>query len=735
MKSTNYRLSTILILTFLIFFEPKVSSQSKYPFQDPSLDMEKRVDNIVSLMTLDEKITYILSSKVERLGIPSAGGAEGIHQTVIRSLMGGGKIVPTTSFCQVYGMGSTWDPDLIKKAGEVVGYEARYVTQTDKYERNNLVLWGPTSDLARDPRWGRNDESFSEDAFLTGTMVVSYIKGMQGNDPNYWQAASLLKHVFANSNETTRGRSSSDFDVRLMREYYSKPFMMGFTQGGAYSYMAAYNAWNGVPMHVNPVLRDVVKNEWGADWIVTSDAGAITTIVNGHKYMETLEEAFAASLKLGMNNYLEFGNVDSLLRLGLEKRLLTEKDFDAAIRGKLKTTIKLGLLDPKENNPYTKISGENGPEPWNTEKHKGIALKVAEESIVLLKNQDNLLPLSKQKLSSIAVIGPKSSKVLFDFYSGTTPYAVSILDGIKAKVGQNIKVNYAENNEYNAAVEAAKSSDLAIVVIGNDPMCGTEPSKLGTAFNDDLSTKPCLECGDGREGRDRQSIDLPSEDLVKEVYAANPNTIVVLISSFPYSINWSNENVPAILHITHAAQEQGNAVANVVFGEYNPAGRLVQTWPKDLDQLPYMMDYNIRNGRTYMYFEKEPLYAFGYGLSYTDFEYSNLEVNKSKFKSGDIINVQVDVKNSGEFDGDEVVQVYAQYPDSKVTRPIKELKGFKRINVKRGETETIEIPVKVDELQYWNENTNQYELEKGEVILLVGSASDNIKLKTTININ
>jgi beta-glucosidase len=723
----------ILALLTLLLFSNRGNSQVNYPFQDPDMDMEKRVDNIISMMTLDEKIGYVVSSSVDRLGIPSPGRSEGIHQAVVRSFTGGGQAVPTTSFCQVYGMGSTWDPALIQQAGSVVGYEGRYLTQSDKYRRPTLVLWGPTSDLARDPRWGRNDESFSEDAFFTGTMVTAYIQGLQGNDPTYWQSASLLKHVFANSNETTRGRSSSDFDDRLMREYYSKPFMMGFTLGGAHSYMAAYNAWNGVPMTVNPVLKEVVGKEWGADWIVSSDAMAVGAVVTGHRYLETVEEAFAASLKLGMNQYLE-RNVDSLLRVALDKEMISEKDFDAAIRGKLRTTIKLGLLDPPDANPYASIGSGDEPEPWNSEKHRSVALQVAQESVVMLKNNDHALPLDQNKVTSIAVIGPGAANVLFDFYSGSTPYAISVLDGIRNKVGDAVQVNYAADNDYNAAVDAAGSSDVAIVVIGNDPMCGADPSNMGALFNQDLSTKPCSECGEGREGRDRQSLDLPSEDLVKEVLAVNPNTIVVLISSFPYAINWSQEHVPAILHITHAAQEQGTAIANVLFGDYNPAGRLVQTWPKGLDQLPYMLDYNIRHGRTYMYFREEPLYAFGYGLSYSGFEYSNMRLSRQKAGRGERITISTDILNTGEEDGEEVVQLYVQYPGSEVPRPLKELKGFKRVHIKAGETKTVEIVLDLDELSYWNSSKGSYELEKGTVNLLIGASSADIRLKTPLTV-
>lgn len=707
-----------------------VFAQYEYPFQNPKLDMEVRIDNIVSLVTLEEKIGLITSFQVPRLNIPSPGSAEGIHQAVIRGGFQPGSVgVPTTSFAQVYGMGSTWNPDLIQQAGAVAGYEARYVTQSEKYKRSALVLWGPTSDLARDPRWGRNDESFSEDPFLTGTMVVAYIKGIQGDDPNYWQAGSLLKHVFANSNETTRGRSSSDFDDRLMREYYSVPFRMGFTEGGAKSYMAAYNAWNGIPMHVNPVLKDVVADEWGANWIVTSDAGAIRTIVAGHKYIDSLDLAFAESLKLGMNQYLE-GNVADNLNKALSRGLITERDVDAVIRNKLKTTIKLGLLDPPEMVPYSKIGAAGETEPWETEKHKSVARQVARESVVMLKNVKDILPLDRTAVKSIAVIGPRAGKVLADFYSGVFPYTVSVLQGIQDKAGSGIAVNYAEDNEYQAAVDAAKASDVAVVVVGNDPYCGAE-SLMGQ-FNDDLSTKPCLECGDGREGRDRQSLDLPSEDLIKEVFAANPNTIVVLISSFPYAICWSQEHVPAILHITHAAQEQGTAIADVLFGDYNPGGRLVQTWPKSLAQLPYMLDYDIRNGRTYMYVTEQPLYAFGYGLSYTTFGYSNLAISADMLSGDGKITVRVDVKNAGDLDGDEVVQLYVQHFQSKVARPLKALKGFKRVHVKAGETVTVEIPLDAEALAYWDETTGTYKLEAGQVKLMVGNSSDNILLEKFI---
>lgn len=726
----------VLVLLIASTFLLNRSSGQQKPalYLDPAAAMEIRVDNLISLLTMDEKVGMLTGSSVARLGVELPGSAESIHQVKLYpSPADKVKEYKTTSFSQVAGMGETWDPELIKRAGAVMGYEARYITQNEKYKRNVLLLWGPTADLARDPRWGRTDESFGEDPYLTGTMVVNLIKGMQGEDPNYWQAASLLKHVFANSNETTRTRSSSDFDERLMREYYSVPFRMGFTQGGARSFMASYNAWNGIPMTVNPVLKTVAGNEWGANWIISSDAGAIEGVVSGHKYLKTIPQSFAASIKLGMNQFLTFGisQADSIKQC-LKLSLLTDADINTALRGKIKTMIRLGLLDPPSLNPYSKIGAGDEPEPWNSQKHKAVALQVADESVVLLKNK-NILPLDKSGLKSIAVIGPRADRVLSDFYGESTPYSVSVLQGIRDRAGAGITINYAADNDYNAAVKAASVSDIAIVVIGNDPMCGTV--NMGDAFNHDGSTKPCPECGDGREGRDRQSIDIPSEDLVREVYKANPHTIVVLVSSFPYAINWTNAHVPAILHITHTGQDQGTAIASVLFGDYNPSGRLIQTWPVSLDQLPPMMDYNIRHGRTYLYSKEPPLYPFGYGLSYTRFTYTNLKTGPVKTGIKDSVSVSVTVQNSGKRDGEEVVQLYVQYPGSKVSRPIKELKGFRRINLKAGESKIVKFSLYSSALGYWNTARHSWVTERGPVNILIGSSSADIRLQGKITLN
>jgi beta-glucosidase len=711
------------------------TGQGRYPFQNPELPIEQRVDNIISLMTLEEKIQCLqISTAVPRLKIPDAGWSEGLHG-LVRKGDWGARAIPTTSFAQVIGMAETWDPELIRKAGAVQGYEARYISQNDKYKQNVLVVWGPNADLARDPRWGRNDESYGEDPFLTGTLATAFIKGMQGEHPRYWQAAALLKHFLANSNETTRARSSSDFDDRLFYEYYSLPFRMGFQRGGARSFMASYNAWNRVPMTVHPVLKNIADKQWGTDGLISSDAMAVELMYNNHHYYKSVDEAAAGAIKAGINQILTiptFGDLMTSVRSAVKDGLVTEADLNAAMRGKFRTVIRLGLLDPPADVPYAGIGHTGEPEPWTTEKHKNIALQVARESVVLLKNSGELLPLNVKNLRSIAVLGPRANEVLIDLYGGKPPYVVTPLEGIRKMAGSTIAVNYAAGTDPEAAARAARESDVAIVVVGNHPLCGD--SNPAAIFNMDTSTKPCADAGEGREGRDRNSIELSQEALIKQVYAANPKTVVVLISSFPYAINWTQQNVPAILHMPHAAQEQGTALGEVLFGVYNPGGRLNQTWPKSLEQLPPIVDYDIRHGRTYMYFKGEPLYPFGFGQSYTNFEYSNLRLSSSRLPSNGSVTVSVEVKNTGKLRGDEVVQLYVEHPQSTVERPKRELKGFQRVTLAAGEKRRVEVPLEAASLAWWNAKSGALEVESEPLTVVVGSSSAHLRLRGSVQV-
>jgi beta-glucosidase len=699
----------------------------QYPFQDPKLTVEKRINNILSLMTLDEKIHALSSDpSVPRLGIQGSSHIEGLHGAALGGPGGwGGKglqPLPTTQFPQAVGLGETWDPELLRQAAAVEGYEARYIFQTDfqyahgergqEYRRAGIVVRAPNTDLARDPRWGRSEESYGEDPYLTGAMATAFIKGLQGDNPKYWLTAALMKHFLANSNENGRGGSSSNFDERLLREYYDVPFRMGVEQGGARAYMTAYNAYNGIPMAAQPILKDITMREWGFDGIICTDAGALTNMVTEHKYFPDLDQAAAGAMHAGINQFLD--NYKAAVTGAIDKKLVNLAEIDENLRGVYRVMIRLGLLDPPGMVPYTTIKG-SAP-VWGNAEHKALARKVTQESIVLLKNSDHLLPLDKTNLKSVAVIGPYADIVALDWYSGTPPYAVSALDGIKAKLGSSVQVMFARDNADGAAVKIARAADVAIVVVGNHPTCNAGWAK-------------CALPSDGKEAIDRQSITLEQEGIVKQVYAVNPKTVEVLISSFPFAISWSQENVPAILHMAHNSQEEGNALADALFGDYNPGGRLVTTWPMSLEQLPPMMDYDIRHGRTYMYFKEKPLYPFGYGLSYTTFQYSNLRISSERLESDGEITVVVDVRNTGARAGDEVVQMYVTHLNSKVSRPGEELKGFERIALRPGETKTVRLPLKASALQYWDVAKGSFEIEPDQVGVMVGSSSADIRLK------
>jgi beta-glucosidase len=737
------RFLTTFALAVVTMAAPALA-QPKYPFQDPALDPEKRIDNALSLLTLDEKIAGLGMSGVEssRLGIRKMAIGEALSgvvlggpmSTLLDAFPGASpelkmQPTPTTQFSQGVGFGRTWDPALVRKAGDVIGSEARYIFENGKNSKAFLVLLTPNADLARDPRWGRTQESYGEDPMLNGTLAAALIQGIQGGDPKHWQAASLVKHFLANSNEDGRYGSTSDFDVRLLREYYSMPFRMAFVEGGARSYMASYNAWNKVPMTVNPILRDITMKEWGVDGIICTDAGSLGNLVSQHKYYPDLKQAAAASIKAGINMYLAiFENYKAAVKGALDDKLLSLAEIDAALRGSLRTGIRLGLLDAPGASPFAKLKG--APDPVNSPAHNAIAKQVALESVVLLKNANSMLPLDRKALKSVAVIGPLADAVLPDFYGGVPPYTVTPLAAIKQQVGPGVTVTYAADDSNGLAVQAAQASDIAVVVVGNHPTCHRTPQQLIQGLI--TSTAACADASEGMEGSDRRSLTLTQEELIQKIYKANPKTVVVLISSAPYAINWTEANVPAILHTSHNGQEEGSAIADVLFGDYNPAGRLVHTWVSSVDQLPPMMDYNIRHGRTYLYFNGKPLYPFGYGLSYTTFQYSRLRISAPRLRKRAEVEVVVDVTNTGTRDGDEVVQVYVRFAGSKVARPLKELAGFKRVSIPRGATRTVWVPLKGSALAYWDETRNAWSTETGPVQIFVGGSSADERLSTSI---
>jgi beta-glucosidase len=687
------------------------------PFRDPSLPLERRVDDLVSRLTLDEKIGMLaqVQPAIPRLGIKAfTNFTEGLHGL---GRVRGGSVTATT-FPQSVGLGETWDPEILRQVGEVEGYEARVYFKKYDGARVGLSIRTPNVDLARDPRWGRTEESFGEDPYLVGKMSVGMIKGLQGDNPKYLLSAATMKHFLANSNEDGRTSSSSDFDERNLREYYLVPFQMGVLEGKAQSYMASYNAVNKIPDTVSPLMRDIVEKEWKFDGMVCTDAGSLPNLTRQFHYYQDATAAVVGSVKAGITVFLD--PYAAPLKDALDQKLLTEADIERNIRGNIRMRMRLGEFDPAEMVPYEKIAGTE--EPWYGEKNKALARKVTQESIVLLKNSDNLLPLDRSKLRSIAVIGPFADRVFIDSYAGIPPYSVTPLEGIRNKVGPKVRVRFVPNDTHSNAVNLAAESDVAVVFVGNHPTCYPQ-------------NEPCTMLpNEGKEALDRKAIDLdPAQlSLIRSVKEANAKTIVVLISSFPYAIGWVQENVPAILHMSHTSQEEGNAIADVLFGDYNPAGRLVATWVKSLDDLPPMMDYDIRKGRTYLYFKGQPLYPFGFGLSYTTFEYSNLRTSADSVNATGEVAVSVDVKNTGTRAGDEVVQLYVKRLNSAVARPIKELRGFERITLRPNETRTVRLPLKGSDLTYWDADQRSFVVEPGRVGIMVGASSADTRLEKTI---
>lgn len=701
-------------------------AQADYPFRDTSLSDSARIDDLLKRLTLDEKVLLMSDHpKIPRLGIVFSGQVEGLHGLALGGPANwaarGRQPAPTTTFPQEKGLGATWNPDLLKKIGALEGDEARYFYQNPEWDRGGVVVRAPNADLSRDPRWGRTEESYGEDPYLVGTLTVAFAQGLQGPDPKHWQAASLMKHFMANENENGRTHTSSNFDERLFREYYSVPFRMGFEEGGSRAVMASYNAWNGTPMTVNPVLKNVMIKEWGNNGLICTDGGALGLLITSHKAFPDKEHGSAAAVKAGINHFLDSYIPD--LTKALKDGLLTEADMDASLRNLLTVYLRLGEMDPAGADPYTKVGRESSGEapPWERESSKTLARQATDESIVLLKNENNTLPLDKSKLKTIALIGPWIDTVLQDWYSGTWPYNVTILDGVREKVGSSIRVLFADGSDENEAAAVAKKADVAIVVVGNHPVCNAGWDQCPVPSN-------------GKEDVDRKTVVLEQEELVKKIFAANSRTIEVLRSSFPYAIVWSQQNLPAIVHMVHNSQEEGHGLADVLFGDYSPAGRLTQTWPTGDAQLKPILDYNLLDGETYLYSKEKPLYAFGYGLSYTTFEYRGITPSAQSVQPDGTIQVHIKVKNTGKRPSDEVVQMYVQHLGSAVTRPQLELKGFKRLRIEPGAEKDVTMPLKARDLAYWDTAAHAWRVEKEKVRILAGGSSDKLPVQTTVDI-
>lgn len=794
----------------------------KYPYQDPNLDLETRVADLVNRMNVEEKIGLIPTKQeaIERLGVKAYEvGGEAAHGIVMRD----GE--PGTVFPQTIGLACTWNSELLQQAGAVVGKEARAYYHL-LGEQGGLTLWAPTVDLERDPRWGRTEEAYGEDPYLAGSLASAYVQGMQGDDPFYLQIAAALKHFFANNNEQDRGVCSASIDPRNMKEYYWQSFKHVIEKAQVCCVMTAYNEINGTPAILNKDVKNIAKQEWGLPGFVVGDATDFEQIVTLHKYYDNYGEAMADTLKSGVDCLPDEPElVKQSVREALAAGLLTESELDETVKNIMRIRIRLGQFDSVAVNPYANID----PDVICCQEHRDLALLVQQESIVLLKN-DNLLPLNKKQ--KVAVIGPLADKVYLDWYTGHAPYQVSVLQGIKNKLSQAyvsyvtgldqiaLKTQYGQyiapsedgvlfaNNSYSQqanyehtdwgwgshtlkslatnkyvttgskltatadevygwfvrelydiksgnmmqtwdgknvlidktdhflypskttdeasavevevvkdgiaeAVAAAKQADVAIVCLGNHPLIN------------------------GKEEIDRPDITLPprQQKLLAAVYAANKNTVLVLVSSYPYAINWAQEHVPAIVYTTNCCQELGNGVADVIFGDYNPAGRLNMTWYRTVSELPDIMDYDIIKGqRTYLYYQGQPLYPFGFGLSYTSFTYDRLQFLANELEASQTLKLSFRVTNTGKIAGDEVAQVYFKSNDQRIRRPNQQLIRFKRVHLQPQESKVIEFDIAISELEFYDVRQEQFCVTTGNYTFLVGSSSADVRLTKMLKV-
>ncbi len=714
-----------MIYFLLLWMAVPYLNAQDYPFADIRLSEDERLDNLISLMTRGEKIGCLSTRlAIPRLGIRGTRTVEGLHGLALSGpanwAVKGKGASATTTFPQAIGLAQMWDPELLGRAASLEAEEARFLAQNPRYGSSGLIVFAPNADLGRDIRWGRTEECFGEDPCLAAAMTVAFVKGLQGDHPRYWKTASLMKHFLANSNENVRTVNSSDFDERLFREYYGYAFYKGITEGGSRAFMAAYNKYNGIPCTVHPVLRETTVKEWGQDGIIATDGGAFRLLVSAHGYYPDLTRAAAGCIHAGITMFLD--NYREPLEKALGEGLVTEEEIDRAVRGNLRVLLRLGLLDKGNGNPWASIGIADTVAPWLKPETHELVRRVTARSVVLLKNNPRLLPLETGKNKKIAVLGPRAGQVISDWYAGTPPYAVTALEGIRTAAGENTEVTYAMSNKADSAVILAREADVAIVCIGNHPL----------GYN--LAWGQNHVASDGREEVDRQAISLEQEDLVRLVHAANPNTVLVLISSFPYAIPWSGQHVPAIVHITQSSQELGNGLADVLFGKVNPAGRLVQTWPSSIEQLPPILDYNIRNGRTYMYAAAEPLFPFGHGLSYTRFSYSDLQVSGLPLRGDKPAVVAFTLTNSGDSDGDEVVQLYVSFPEAPEEQPPLALKAFRRQFVPAGKSVRVELPLPAEALACWDPGMKTFVTPPGKVTFFVGGSSADRRLEGSFRI-
>ncbi|MBX9850742.1 MAG: glycoside hydrolase family 3 C-terminal domain-containing protein [Cytophagaceae bacterium] len=767
-------LSGLIASVLLICSITLRKSDKTLPYKNPKLSVNERVKDLLGRMTLEEKVAQtqciwqqksmimddkgnfspekaqkVLQYGIGQIARPSEkrGPKEmaELTNTIQKFIMENTRLgIPVifheeclhghaapqgTSFPQPIALASTWNTELISEIFTAVAEETRV--------RGGHQALTPVLDVARDPRWGRVEETYGEDPYLCSEMGLACVKAFQGTGPfiDKKHVASTLKHFAVHSQpESGINCAPANYSERTIRDIFLPPFKKAIQEGKALSVMASYNEIDGIPSHANKwLLQKILREEWGFNGVVVSDYYGVKELNTLHNVAKSKEEAAKIAFETGVE--IETPDIEcynNLLNLVKEGKI-SVGTLDTAVSRILRVKFLLGLFD----DPY--VDPNNAEKIVGSQKNRDLALKAARQSIILLKNQNNLLPLSKSAYKKIAVIGPNADKCILGGYSDEPKVKVTPLQGIKAKLGTSVEVLYSEGCQITKpggswytdkvelsdpkedeikikeAVEVAKKSEIVVLFVGGNE----ETSREAWAKN---------------HLGDRSSLGLvgAQNDLVRAILATGKPTIVFLFNGSPLTFNYINENVPAIFECWYLGQETGHAVADVLFGDYNPAGKLPITIPRSEGQLPVFYNYKPSAKRGYIFDTPDPLYSFGYGLSYTTFKYDNLKISAPQMKSGESVTVSIDVTNTGKIKGDEIVQLYINDKVSSVTRPVKELKGFKRITLEAGETKTVDFMIDASKLSFYDINMN-YTVEPGYFEIMVGASSvDNKKIKLEV---
>lgn len=692
-------------------------------YLDPSYSFEERAKDLVSRMTTEEKVSQMLhtSPAIERLGIPA-------YNWWNEALHGVARAGTATMFPQAIGMAATFDEDLIYRVADVISTEgrAKYHANVKKGDHGiykGLTFWSPNINIFRDPRWGRGQETYGEDPYLTSRLGVAFVKGLQGNHPKYLKAAACAKHFAVHSGpESLRHEFDAVASKKDMYETYLPAFKTLVQEAKVEAVMGAYNRTNGEPCcGSKTLLKDILRGEWGFKGHVVSDCWAISDFHLHHHVTTTAPESVSLAVRNGCD--LNCGNLFGNLLIALKEGLITEEEIDIAVTRLMITRMKLGMFDPDDQVPYSSI-------PYDVvdcKEHKALALEVAKKSIVLLKN-DGILPLNKGKIKSIAVIGPNadSRQALVGNYEGTASEYVTVLEGIREVVGEDVRIYYSvgchlykEKTEPLAepgdriaeAVTCAENADVVVLCLGLDSTIEGEEMHQSNVY------------GSG----DKPDLNLPGmqQKLMEAVYATGKPVILVLLTGSALSVNWADEKLPAIVNAWYPGALGGRAVASVLFGETNPSGKLPVTFYRTVEELPEFTDYSMKN-RTYRYMKNEALYPFGFGLSYTRFDYSDLKLSATEIKAGEGFTVSVRVTNTGNLAGEDIAQVYIRDVEASWDVPNWQLSGMKRVKLEPGESAEISFEIRPEQLAVVTDDGESV-IEPGDFEIYAGGSQPDTR--------